>query len=60
MQSAVIAHPDRFRVIDDDVPNVPDPNPLDSAQHRRAARMPVTITAPPWTPALRDWLNRRG
>jgi hypothetical protein len=60
MQSAVVDHPDRFRVTDDDLPNVPEPNPLESAQHRRAARMPVIATAPPWSPALRGWLSRRG
>jgi len=59
MQSAVIAHPDRDWLIDDDLPNPPGcaSSPLDSAQSRRATRLPVIITAPPWTPALRPWLH---
>jgi hypothetical protein len=62
MQSAVVDHPDRFHLadMDDDRPSPPEASPLESAQHRRAARMPVIATAPPWTPALRDWLSRRG
>jgi len=55
MKSAVI-HPDRNRIVDDDLPNPPE-SPLDSAQSRRATRLPVIISAPPWTPALRPWLH---
>jgi hypothetical protein len=59
MQSAVIDHPDRCRVIDDDLPNWPDCSPMDSAQSRRAARQQVTALVPGFMPGLKHWLRPR-
>lgn len=56
MNPPVIAHPTPRHIPDDDLPNVPDLCPLDSAQARRAARLPVVIT-PAEVRELRDWLR---
>jgi hypothetical protein len=45
--------------VDDDEPRPPELSPLDSPQSRRADRQ-AWSPAPPWSPALRDWLSRRG
>lgn len=49
-------HPETVHIPDDDLPNVPELTPLDSAQARRAARLPVVIT-PAEVRELRDWLR---
>jgi hypothetical protein len=59
MQSVVVDHPDRCRVVDDDLPNAPDYNPMDSAQSRRAARQQVAPLAPAFMPGLKHWLRPR-
>lgn len=46
---ATIPHPISRYMPDNDLPNVPDLCPLDSAQARRASRMEVVIE-PLWAP----------